>query len=120
MDLQGLLNTKLVTPNIDSNTGKTGMAVVTEAYEKDNVCDIIYPDKNGKIQRRERVEMKISDPDSSWFPKAGDKVEVQFYDEDIYISGAFIIDYKQYMSNKNIDNDIYSESSDSSVGCYIF
>lgn len=120
MDLQGLLNTKLVTPNVDSNSGKVSIAIVTEAYEKDNVCDIIYTDKHGKIQRRERVEMKILDPDSSWFPKAGETVEIQFYDEYVYITGAFVLNYRQYMSNKNIDNDIYSESSDSSVGCYIF
>lgn len=118
--IKSLLQNKLVAPNVDTNNYSRSVALVLQAYEKDNVCDIKYLDAQSRIRNRERVKVKITNNDD-WFPQQGDIVEIEVFQDVVIIIGSVVSDYNTQIRPKNkLKQDIYADGVDSSVGCYIF
>lgn len=120
-NLKELLNTKLVTPSIESQTHKRTCGIIINAYEKENTCDVQYYDAKNHFQYKERVEVKLTGANNNWFPSNGALVEIELFDDKVFIIGEVIIDFNTQIKPKlTLKKDIYANGSDTSVGCYIF
>ena len=120
-DIKSLLGNKVVSPNIDANRYIQSTGIVLRAYEKDNVCDIQYLDAQCRIKTKDKVEVLVKRSNDDWFPQAGDRIEVQIYENYVYITGQIITDYNtEVKPRQKLEQDIYADGADSSVGCLIF
>lgn len=120
-NLKETLTNRVVNPNIDTAFNTHSYGFVKEAYEKDNVCDIAYFDAKGNQRNKDKVEVELKNFKENWFPKKGDLVKVDVYEENVIITGEVISDYTTQVKTKQYaKNDIYVDGDDSSVGGYIF
>lgn len=121
-NIKETLTTRVVNPNIDTAFNTRSYGFVKEAYEKDNVCDISYFDAKGNQRNKDKVDVEIRNSnDSTWFPKKGNLVRIDVYEDNVIITGEVITDYTTQIKKKQyVKNDIYADGDDSSVGGYIF
>lgn len=120
-DLKEIVSNRVVSPNVDSSINIRSYGIVTKAYEPENACDITYFDAKNIQRNRNKVEVRLSSGTENWFPKDGEAVYVEVYEENVIITGKVITDFNTQVKTKQVaKNDIYVDGADCSVGGYIF
>lgn len=121
MSLKDTLTTRVVSPSVDSSISIRSYGIVRKANESENTCDITYFDAKNTQRNRNNVEVKVNNSNENWFPKEGQAVYVEVYEENVIITGEIVSDFTTQMKTKQMSkNDIYADGGDSSVGGYIF
>lgn len=119
--LKDIVSNRVVSPNIDSSINTKSYGIVIKAYESENVCDITYFDAKNIQRNRNKVEVRLNSRTENWFPKNGEMVYVEVYEENVIITGEVVTDFNTQVKTKQIaKNDIYVDGADCSVGGYIF
>ena len=119
--LKEIVNSRIVSPNIDTAINAKSIGIVLAAYEQDNLCDIAYTDAKNIRRRKDKVEVQLKNPNETWFPIKGNLVKLDVFEENVIITGEVITNYSSQVKEKQYTkNNIYANGDDSSVGCYIF
>lgn len=120
-EIKNLINNKIVTPNLQTSQTTKSTGIVLKVYEKDNVCDIQYLDAQSRIKKKDKVEVLVRKDTDDWFPQIGAFVEVEVYEDHVYIVGQIINNYDTQVKQKyQLKQDLYADGADSSVGCLVF
>ena len=95
-EFSNLLSNNTVTKDLANNVQTRSFGRVSRANEKENVCDIIYENSAGKVDRVANVEVEIRTKKDDWFPKVGELVKTtETNDNQPMIIGKLIRDYAQ-------------------------
>ncbi len=88
------LVSKVSQNNIVNNALSSSYGIVLKSDEKENICDITYINRSGKMVHRSNVEVKMWTKKDDWFPKPGELVITQeSNDNSPVIIGQLIRDY---------------------------
>ena len=80
---------------------KTVLARVLRADSDNNVCDIRYTDKYGRLLEKKNVIVRSYGQGNDWFPERDDRVEVDISNDTCVIISSNSERYKDDMASKN-------------------
>jgi hypothetical protein len=93
-----------VVPEATANDIGNAIGIVLSSNERDNQCTVAYRSTSGTFQRRNNVEVQVSNADN-WFPKAGEPVHLMIDDDTVMIVSRVITDYRaqrdKFSASKN-------------------
>ncbi len=103
MGIKNTLKDSIV-PEATANDVGNAIGVVLSSNERDNQCTVMYRSTTGTFQRRDNVQVQISNSDN-WFPKAGEPVHLMIDDDTVIIVSRVISSYRaqrdQFSASKN-------------------
>lgn len=122
MNLKNTLIENIVTPVASSHSTMFYDAIVKEANEKNNTCTIIYTNQDGVELTQKRVPVQIQGIGVvGWFPKVRDHVVATKKGGDLCITGpSYGRSYSNITTRLQLTEDIYSDTSDYTLGGFIF
>lgn len=120
--LKDKLVQNIVAPVASSHSATFLDAIVLNANEKSNVCDIEYRDNQGVIVTQKNVPLEIINNNMiGWFPKNNEHVIVTIKGGDLFISGpSYGKNYDIVRNKMEQKKDIYSDESSYFLGGFIF
>ncbi len=99
------LNDNTTTKVLPNHAENKSEGRVIRTNEKENVCDILYENSAGRLERIANVEVELNTGKENWFPKVGDIVKTrETNDNQPIIIGKLIRDYIQDAKINHIYN----------------
>jgi hypothetical protein len=99
------LNDNTTTKVLPNHVETKSEGRVIRTNEKENVCDILYENSAGRLERIANVEVELNTGKENWFPKVGDIVKTrETNDNQPIIIGKLIRDYIQDAKINHIYN----------------
>lgn len=93
-----------IVPEATANDIGNAIGVVLESNERDNQCTVMYRSTKGTFQRRNNVQVQVSNSDN-WFPQAGEPVHLMIDDDTVIIVSRAINNYRaqrdKFSASKN-------------------
>ena len=115
--LKQFIKENIVNPVVHDGASAILSATVKTADEKNNMCSIVYVDKDGKPSNKNNVQVRLTSA-NTWFPKAGDKVVVEDRGDLVSILGPAVHNYATELRERNKPRcDIHPEPSGCVGGC---
>lgn len=102
------LNDNITTKVLPNHVETKSEGRVIRVNEKENVCDILYENSAGRLERVTNVEVELNTGKENWFPKVGDIIKTrETNDNQPIIIGKLIRDYVQdAKSNHTYNKDV--------------
>lgn len=112
----------IVAPVATSHSAIFLDAVVINADEKTNTCDVKYTDAKGVPTEKKGVQIQLHNVNIiDWFPKANERVTIIVRDQLVMVTGpSYGGNYNNMKQKLQLTEDIHSDASGFSMGGYIF
>lgn len=122
MNLKNTLKENIVTPVAMSHSSMFLDAVVKETNEKTNTCTVVYINQEGVELTQKSVPVQIQNVGIiDWFPKEKEHVIVTKKGGGLTITGpSYGKSYSTIRNQLELTEDIYSDTSDYTMGGFIF
>ena len=120
--IKKLIQERIVNP-VNHNRGVgSAIAEIMAADEKNNLCSIRYFNKDGIVMTKDNIPVQIySQGFVDWFPQKGDFVKIEEAGDHVLITAKFIGNYHTDIRARNkLTKDVCADSSDSTLGGFIF
>lgn len=121
--LKKIIRDDIVNPTLQIRGSITnGLARITRADEINNICSVIYIDKDGYKSNKDNIYVKIYTPGLiTWFPSVDEIVTIEEQNGDPVITGPYEGSYNINSRSETIlKEDIYSDSFSETAGGTIF